>query len=217
VFSGGVSEYIYGRETVEYGDLGPYLAASIKARLASLGDACPPIRESVQGIRATVIGASQYTVQVSGNTIYVPPREGLLPIRNLPVLRAHWHGETTSERVANGVRRAMNRFDIEDGAQPFALFVRWHDGPAYANLRAFADGLADALPRQLSNGQPMVLVFDSDIGGLVGNLLRHELKITGDVVSIDQVQLHDFDFIDIGEELPDQRAVPVVIKSLVFR
>jgi ethanolamine utilization protein EutA (predicted chaperonin) len=29
--------------------------------------------------------------------------------------------------------------------------------------------------------------------------------------------LKDFDFIDIGQELPVAKAVPVVIKSLIFR
>jgi ethanolamine utilization protein EutA len=38
-----------------------------------------------QGIRATVIGASQYTVQVSGSTIYVEPAT-ILPLRNVPVI-----------------------------------------------------------------------------------------------------------------------------------
>ena len=38
-----------------------------------------------EGIRATVIGASQYTTQVSGSTIFVDPLE-TLPLRNVPVI-----------------------------------------------------------------------------------------------------------------------------------
>jgi ethanolamine utilization protein EutA len=37
------------------------------------------------------------------------------------------------------------------------------------------------------------------------------------IISIDGIDLKDFDFIDIGEEFPDAKAVPVVIKSLIFR
>ena len=37
------------------------------------------------------------------------------------------------------------------------------------------------------------------------------------IISIDGIDLKDFDFIDIGQELPDAKAVPVVIKSLIFR
>ena len=36
-------------------------------------------------IRATVIGASQYTVQVSGNTIFISPDDAV-PVRNIAVV-----------------------------------------------------------------------------------------------------------------------------------
>src|SRR5438093_5115231 len=67
-FSGGVSEYIYGREATTYGDLGVLLAQEVRARVEAWG---PKIERSNEGIRATVVGASQYTTQVSGSTIYV--------------------------------------------------------------------------------------------------------------------------------------------------
>ncbi|TMI82889.1 MAG: hypothetical protein E6H03_04785, partial [Bacillati bacterium ANGP1] len=60
VFSGGVAEYIYRCETAEFGDLGPRLAAAVLARG---GDRV--ILNPRERIRATCIGASQYTVQVS--------------------------------------------------------------------------------------------------------------------------------------------------------
>ena len=44
-----------------------------------------PLMEPVEGIRATVIGASQYTIQVSGSTIFVSPPD-TLPLRNVPVI-----------------------------------------------------------------------------------------------------------------------------------
>ena len=52
-FSGGVSEYIYGRETVAYGDLGPALARAVLERVRAWG---PRIEAPDQGIRATVVG-----------------------------------------------------------------------------------------------------------------------------------------------------------------
>jgi len=73
-FSGGVSEYIYGRESEAFGDLGPALARAILARIKAWG---PRIEPSDEGIRATVIGASQYTIQVSGSTIFVAPQSVL--------------------------------------------------------------------------------------------------------------------------------------------
>jgi ethanolamine utilization protein EutA len=69
LFSGGVSEYIYARENDSFGDLGPYLGREIRREAEQRGLA---ILEAGEGIRATVIGASQYTVQLSGETIFVP-------------------------------------------------------------------------------------------------------------------------------------------------
>ena len=62
-FSGGVSEYIYGGEAKAFGDIGPQLAAEVRARLHDWG---PELARPEARIRATVIGASQYTMQVSG-------------------------------------------------------------------------------------------------------------------------------------------------------
>ena len=81
-FSGGVAEYIYGREAQTYGDLGVLLAQEIRTRVEGWG---PRLERAHEGIRATVIGASQYTTQVSGSTIYVSPLEAL-PLRNVPVI-----------------------------------------------------------------------------------------------------------------------------------
>ena len=67
---------------VTFGDLGQAIAKSISSRVAALDI---PYQAANLGIRATVIGASQYTVQVSGSTIYFDPAD-VLPIRNVPVI-----------------------------------------------------------------------------------------------------------------------------------
>src|SRR5688572_31233994 len=81
-FSGGVSEYIYQRQNKNFGDLGPRLARAVKARVSAWG---PRVEQPDQGIRATVVGASQYTIQVSGSTIFVTPMS-ILPLRNIPAI-----------------------------------------------------------------------------------------------------------------------------------
>ena len=68
----------------------------------------------------------------------------------------------------------------------------------------------------LANGHPLILVFDSDIGGLLGLHFREEMSMSLPIISIDGVELREFDYIDIGELIPTSGAVPVVIKSLVF-
>ena len=99
---------------------------------------------------------------------------------------------------------------------PVALGFRWKGSASFSRLDQFGEGLRTALFAQLSRKQPLVLVSDGDIGGLVGIHLREEMNIETPVISIDGITLNEFDYIDIGEIIPSSGAVPVVIKSLVF-
>ena len=103
------------------------------------------------------------------------------------------------------------------GERAAALAIHWNLGPSYPLIRTLAEGVAAAMKDHVDKGQPLVLVFDADIAKLVGNILDKELLLGAGIISIDGIDLKDFDFIDIGEELSDARAVPVVIKSLIFR
>ncbi len=217
-FSGGVSEYIYGRETQAYGDLGPALAQAVLARVRAWGPRMAEPGTGDQGIRATVVGASQYTIQVSGSTIFVEPPT-TLPLRNLPVVTPALplDGETLdAEAIAAAVRAALRRLDLHEGEQAVALCYRWQGSATYWRLDAFCRGIRSGLQAVLAHGGPLVLVGDGDIGGLVGIHLHSELGLALPVISIDGVVLQEFDFIDIGALLDTSGAVPVVIKSLVF-
>lgn len=214
-FSGGVSEYVYGLQTKGFGDLGPRLAKAMRTRIENWG---APIEKPDQGIRATVVGASQYTIQVSGSTVYVAPLD-ILPLRNVPVVAPDLplSDETLDvEAIAQAIRAALRRLDLHEGLQAVALCYRWGGSAMYRRLDDLCKGVMLGLSTHLENGFPLILVGDGDIGGLVGIHLREESKLTNPVVSIDGIVLKEFDFIDIGAMLETSGAVPVVIKSLVF-
>ncbi|MBV9119613.1 MAG: ethanolamine ammonia-lyase reactivating factor EutA, partial [Chloroflexi bacterium] len=213
-FSGGVSEYIYGSENRSFGDLAQMLAQEVLRRESDLP---APVRQAGERIRATVIGASQFTVQVSGNTIAVSDPE-VLPMRNLQVIypRLPRQEDIAPEQMASAIERAHRRLDLTPGEQQVALAVDWRGTPRYQLLRQLAQGIADGLRPSIAAGHPLVLVFREDFGNLVGGILRDEFGVTNDVVSIDGIELNEFDFIDIGEVLHPANAVPVVVKSLVF-
>jgi ethanolamine utilization protein EutA len=59
MFSGGVSEYVYGYEKRNLGDLGGQLGRKVRERVNKLGGGNIPLRPAEVRIRATVIGASQ--------------------------------------------------------------------------------------------------------------------------------------------------------------
>jgi ethanolamine utilization protein EutA len=209
-FSGGVSEFVYGREAKQFDDLGPALADEIRARVAGFG---APLVEPAEHIRATVIGAAQYTTQVSGSTIFVSPLD-TLPLRNIPVIapRFAFDEEIDANDVARSIRASAAQLELTG---TIAVFVPWRGSATYARLDAFCRGVTNGLAGMAANA-PIVLAGDGDVGGLIGVHLCEELKVTRPVISIDGLELADFDYIDIGALLENSGAVPVVIKSLVF-
>ena len=182
--SGGVSEYVSGRERADHDDLGRELAEALTARRAKLPAPLEPVAD---GIRATVIGASQFTVQVSGSTIGIG---AALPLRNVPVVPL---GAAT------------------EGSGPLALAVKWSGEPDHGRIRALAERLATVTARR-----PLVVAIDGDIAATLGAVLRDELGFAGDLITLDGLDLGDLDYIDIGAPQPPSGVVPVIVKSLVF-
>ena len=215
-FSGGVSEFIYGNENKKFGDLGPLLAAEIRARADAF---CPRVEPSLEGIRATVVGASQYTIQLSGSTIYVQPLElGAASQRagdRAAAVRSAV--KTLIPPLSPAKRKPCSSASISPAASnPVAVFVPWQGSATFQRLDAFCRGIVEGLGDVLKNGHPLVLAGDGDVGGLLGIHLHEEMKLANPVVSIDGLELKDFDYIDIGAMLETSGAVPVVIKSLIF-
>jgi ethanolamine utilization protein EutA len=214
-FSGGVAEYIYGREAESYGDLGFLLAQEIRARIPKVG---AKLERSNEGIRATVIGASQYTTQVSGSTIYVSPLTAL-PLRNVPVIAPLFALDAEAidaAAVAQAIRTVLRRLDLLEGDTPVAVFVPWSGSATFHRLDGFCRGVIAGLEPVLARGHPLVLAGDGDVGGIIGIHLREESRLRNPIVSVDGLELKEFDYIDIGAMLPNSGAVPVVIKSLIF-
>ena len=216
VFSGGVSEYIYETETRDFGDLAIPLAAAVRRRIADR-ELPAPVSPATERIRATVIGASQFTVQLSGNTLSISD-VGLLPYRSVPVLLSTLaeDRDVEADEVREMIGRAFNRLDLEEGEQPVALAFDWEGLPRYAQLRKIAEGVVAAVPRTLAAGGPIILVFTGDYAKLVGETVAKDLRVANPIVSIDNLVLQEFDYIDIGEMIYPAHVVPVVVKSLVF-
>ena len=212
-FSGGVSEYLFKRETANYGDIAQPLAERIERAFAA-DRISASLTDPGNGIRATVIGASQFTVQVSGKTIHLS-RQVPLPLHNVPVIfpRIAVDQPFTADDVVREIRAALKRSDL-DATHTVALAIRWRGDPYYSILRALANGIAIALDN--TSATPLVLVIDGDVGKVMGNILEYELQVLRPVVSVDGVQLDELDFVDIGTLIEPAYVVPIVIKSLLF-
>ena len=215
--SGGVGEYVYERESRDFGDLGPRLGRAIRERFQS-GRFPFPLLPAGECIRATAIGASEYSVQLSGNTIYLSNPGELLPRKNLQVLqpRVTLDDVVEAAAVAAAVREHFARFDLLEGESEVALAFRWRGAPSYTRLAALAGGIVQALPRTIAAGRPIFLIFDGDIAQTIGALLKEERAVASEVLALDGIALWDFDYVDLGRVRMPSFTVPVTIKSLVF-
>jgi len=209
IFSGGVSEYIYNRETTNFGDLGPSLAIECKKQAAHHGY---PILGANEGIRATVIGASQYSVQLSGETVYIPDT-ARLPMHNLRILIAETSWDIpVAERTREAVCKAVAQQDKEVRGKPYALVLSTPPFAGYGGAMELGHGLRMALLDMKSCDRPAALIFEQNIAQVVGEIVSTEINLP----CIDEITLSELDFIDFGARLPDENYVPVVVKSLVF-
>lgn len=220
--SGGVGQLYYDNapattigEVTRWGDVGPLLARSLREnpRWQQLR-----VERPGQTLRATVLGAASQQVTLSGSTIWA--EDSHLPLRNAPVIEPR-----LSERVpglddpaaitrvlTDGVHR-WDRGADHDG--DFAIALDLPHRLNYPQMTAIADGTAEFARHNLPPGRPLVLVTEADYAQVLGQTIKQQLADLPLIV-VDQIQLGEGDFIDIGEPLFDGRVVPVSVKTLVF-
>src|SRR4029077_6386970 len=114
----------YAREPTRYGDLGPDLANALLTALEQrrLPAQAVPLGE---GIRATVLGASQFSVQLSGNTVHISDA-AVLPLRNLPVVYARLDTPNPdAAAITRAIHNGFGRLDLIEGEHPAAIALPW--------------------------------------------------------------------------------------------
>jgi ethanolamine utilization protein EutA len=211
VFSGGVSEHVYDRDRTSYGDVGPLLGKHVRNYLKKLPKK-NLLREPIEGIRATVIGAGEYTVQASGTTSYISsPR--VLPAFGLKVVRASL---TQAQPVIEALQQSLAKFDRSALTPGLALSLSLDGHLDYKTLRGVAEGVAAICNSAEGNKSPVYLALDLDVAKSLGGILKEELKLDREVIAIDGIEVGDLDYIDIGEPMGITEVIPVTVKSLMF-
>ncbi len=217
ICSGGVSEYVYEREDLDFGDLGRALGKALRRRFDS-GELPWQLLPDSRGIRSTALGGAEFTAQLSGNTVYLSDPDLLLPRRNLQVVSVDFEFAETvdAQQLAAAIRRALKQFDVEDTSTDVVLAFHWAGRPEYERIRAFAEGIRAGLEIRISEGRSVYAALDADIAMNLGAVLREDLRLDNEVLIVDGLTLWDFDYIDLGRLRLPSRTVPVTIKSLVF-
>jgi ethanolamine utilization protein EutA len=219
IVSGGVGEYVYGRERRSFGDLGLPLGRGL-ASLIDAGALPWPLMPAAECIRATVLGASSYSVQLSGRTGCITNPATLLPRRNLPVVQPHLDlsGKINPDAGARTIADLLAAHDFADAAATTPILaLRWQGEPDHTRLAALADGVKRGFIDHLPPATPLYIVVDGDIAASLGTLLRDEFGVASDLLVLDGIALDDLDYVDLGRIRLPSGTVPVTIKTLVFR
>ncbi len=207
--SGGVGEYVGllnemkdQEEWFQYGDIGPLLGIKITQALAPYKSRLIIPEEK---IRATVIGAGSHSLSVSGSTVGVEP--SILPIRNIPIVKCP-AAASQWEDVFRSTRPLMELYEDE----VLAVSIKGKNSPGYGELKLLADQIA-----RLYEGlkSPVIVLLKEDFAKALSQMIRILTPCSKPVICLDQIQVEDGDYIDIGS--PVGSAVPVVIKTLVYQ
>ena len=190
-----------------------YLAEELKFLIEEIGWS---VIEPENKIRATVIGAGAFTLSVSGSTCYFD-RSIKFPISNIPVIPVNVTTENyTPGIVEKEVARAFSKYDMEEGDDIVALYFKDSLYRSYSWLQEFVKSIENALPKSVASKKMVVLLFESDIGKMVGLMIRRETSIQHNLICLDELFLEEGDWVDIGKPLLSGQAFPVTVKSLVF-
>lgn len=208
IFSGGVSEYVYQKTADRFGDFGAELGGIVRRFAQSLPRGS--VLEPAQGIRATVIGASEYTVQVSGVTSFFAA-EGCLPLFGYKVIRTR---HVVGEDFSVALKSAFDKFDVRDFGPGLVVSLEIEGTFDYLALKEIARVLAE-MARQTPDC-PLVVTIDQDIARVIGFILTNEYKIANPLICIDGISVGDLDFIDIGQPIGMMQIFPVTVKTLLF-
>ena len=220
VISGGVADYVYSdfepvaiADMTQYGDIGPVLGWAIRKSFAKAGVV---LEQPMETIRATVIGAGIHTMNISGSTIHVD--DETLPLKNVMVLSPFPKENMPRdvETIAQTIHDHVERISREDPDKILALAI---DSPAeitYNCIKDLADGIYRGMSDYLRYRGILIVVMGADCGKALGQCLDIVSDHHIELVCVDQIDVDEGDYIDIGNSIMGGRVVPVVVKTLVF-
>lgn len=213
-FSGGVAACMGEEQNVyKYGDIGILLAKSIR-KLKVFQEA--QTQKAKETMRATVIGAGNYSMNLSGSTIEYT--EVSFPIKNVPVVKVEFNKEEDMEKLADNIHRSLRlyRESFDDNTQ-IALAMNGLSCPSFLQVQKIAEIIANQFDLEYEKSVRIILIWKQDIGKAVGQALRHFVKEERKIICIDGIDCDSGDFIDLGEPVASGAVIPVIVKTLVFQ
>ena len=208
-FSGGVGELIYkisAGETLPtttfYGDFGIDLALAISrsALLSADLKTCIPEHKG----RATVVGLTLHSTEISGNTVYLPNPE-CLPLRDVPII--------AKLALDSPIAQWRSAFALAEKRQGGACIQISACNNTLEQVHALATHIKDALhTSKYAPTQPLVILVESNIGKALGNYVSDWGQLDYNLIVIDELPTRAAHFVHIGRS--HQGMIPVSFYGL---
>ncbi|BCZ47449.1 ethanolamine ammonia-lyase [Clostridium gelidum] len=207
-FSGGVGEYIgetyeniQAKDILKHDDIGHLLGACISKEFENYKEMLVSPKEK---IRATVIGAGNHSLTISGSTIAFD--KCILPLKNIPIIKLFDKEEKLNEIYLLGKKKLGMYEDTT-----VAISLIGPKSPSYEETKVIANEIIKLFEE--TNG-PIIVVLENDFAKALGQVISLSLNKKREVICIDKISTRNGDYIDIG--LPMGNSIPVVIKTLIY-
>lgn len=218
MISGGVADFVYKKNTLchvkdvaEFGDIGPMFGKQIQLYF---GEQEFRLVKPTETIRATVIGAGSQTVDVSGSTITV--NDHILPLKNVPVIKP-FHGKLPLDefKISTFIKISIDNLYQQNSVENIAVGIEDNGCWSFKEIQIIAKGILKGFDKFIQMGKPIIVVLEHDCAKVLGQTIR-AINTNCNIICIDQIQVNESDYIDIGKLIAGDSVVPVVIKTLVF-
>lgn len=207
-----------------YDDIGILLAKELKNSLLyeemdqkSQGKLLP----QKETLRATVIGAGNYAIHISGSTISC--YDGNFPYKNVAVVHISLTCKEEIRNIKGEIREQLwLLFEQEKELPLFAISFAGIPRPKFYEVEDMAEEFCKVCEKYNlgSRENPVILIMEEDHGKSLGQALRRKLKhncnIEGSILSIDCVKCKSGDYVDIGKPVSGGTVIPIVVKTLIF-
>ncbi len=214
-FSGGVAACMETGNTpatwARYRDIGPLLAnALIRHSFFQHGK----VRKAQETMRATVIGAGNYSTTISGSTISYTETD--FPLRNLPIGKITLQTAEDLSLMEMRLHRVLSLLMAESDCH-MAVAFQGIPCPSFLQIQEIAGHIMKQYESCCPSGSDIILITEADIGKALGQALRHINQQHHRIICLDHIRCDSGDYIDLGNPIANGTVIPVIVKTMIFQ
>ncbi|MBG9979477.1 ethanolamine ammonia-lyase reactivating factor EutA [Facklamia lactis] len=214
-FSGGVADCICDLKDEEligfkYGDIGFVLGNDIY-----YSDMYQKLNviDTVETIRATVVGAGSHTLDISGSTVSYDLEA--LPVKNVPAISFN-DDEVSDFGTLPEIIKDRIKWHSDDAIHNCALCFKGLHSPDYSFITNLGDAIIKGAEDLLDLDYPLIIILENDMAKSLGHYIKAQIGKNHLMICIDRVITGDGDYVDIGHPIAGGDVLPIVVKTLVF-